>query len=66
MKRIWEYGWMVIIPAKVALQEFDFILYFLIVLSILFILSKLFLKYEIRFLYPEFFKDTDHSSEIKH
>ena len=66
MKRIWEYGWMVIIATKVALQEFDFILYFLIVLSILFILSKLFFKYEIRLLYPEFFKDLNHYDKTKH
>jgi len=66
MKLFFEYGWLIIIPLKVLLLEFDFIFYLLVSLAVLFILSKLFLKFEIRFTYPDFFKKLDHSEEVKH
>ena len=66
MKIIFEYFWMMLLPMKILLQEFDFAFYLLIVLIVLFVASKLFLKYEIRLLYPNFFKDLDNKNKIIH
>ena len=59
MKIIFEYGWLIIIPFKAILLDFDFMFYVFLVLALLFLLSKLFLKFEVRIFYPEFFKDLD-------
>ncbi len=66
MKIIFEYFWMMLLPMKILLQEFDFVFYLLILLIVLFVASKLFLKYEIRLLYPNFFKDLDNKNKIIH
>ena len=66
MKIIFEYFWMILLPMKILLQEFDFVFYLLIGLTVLFVASKLFLKYEIRLLYPNFFKDLDNKNKIIH
>lgn len=66
MKIIFEYFWMMLLPMKILLQEFDFVFYLLIGLTALFVASKLFLKYEIRLLYPDFFKDTDTMNKTIH
>ena len=66
MKIIFEYFWMTLLPMKILLQEFDFVFYLLIGLTVLFVASKLFLKYEIRLLYPNFFKDLDNKNKIIH
>ena len=64
MKIFFEYGWLIIIPLKVILLEFDFIFYVFSVLAIVFILSKLFLKFEARIFYPEFYEDLDSKGKI--
>ena len=57
---------MMLLPMKILLQEFDFVFYLLIGLILLFVASKLFLKYEIRLQYPNFFKDLDNKNKIIH
>ena len=64
MKVIFEYGWLIIIPLKVLLFDFDFMFYVFLVLAILFVLSKLFLKFETRIFYPEFYEDLDSKGKI--